>query len=137
MLKFCHFLLGAYKECLAKYVDFKLRKVQENEEKQPRWSGTLPRSENKKIPKITTPTNVKSQAFPNLPRKFQDKSDREKKEKYCRFLLGAYKECMAKYVDLKLGKVQENEEKQYRQKKSSTTSSQLIDRHGWLNIRIL
>ena len=136
MEKYCRFLLGAYKECLEKYVDFKLRKVQENEEKQPRWSGTLPRSENKKLPKITTPTNVKSQAFPNLPRKFQDKSDREKKEKYCRFLLGAYKECMTKYADLKLGKVQENEEKPYRQKKPSTTSSPQIDRHEKVYVRI-
>ena len=136
MEKYCRFLLGAYKECLKKYADLKLRKVQENEEKQPRWSGTLPRSENKKIPKITTPTNVKSQAFPYLPRKFQDKSDREKKEKYCRFLLGAYKECMAKYVDLKLGKVQENEGKPYRQKKPSTTSSPLIDRHENIYVRI-
>ena len=58
MLKFCHFLLGAYKECLAKYVDFKLRKVQENEEKQPRWSGTLPRSENKKITKTKSKTKI-------------------------------------------------------------------------------
>ena len=90
----------------------------------PKLSGTLPRSENKKIPKITTPTNVKSRAFPKLPRKFQNKSDREKKEKCCRFLLGAYKECMA-YVEFKLGKVQENEERPYRQKKPSTTSSPL------------
>ena len=82
-----------------------------------RWSKTLPRSENKKI--------AKEVAFPKLARKFQNKSDREKKEKYCRFLLGAYKECMAKYVDFKLGKVQENEERPYRQKKPSTTSSPL------------
>ena len=92
---------------------------------QARWSRPLPRSENKKIPKITTPTNVKPQAFPKLPRKFQNKSDREKKEKYCRFLLGAYKECMAKYGDFKLGKVQENKKRPYRQEKPSTTSSPL------------
>ena len=101
-----------------------------------RWSKTLPRSENKKIPKITTPTNVKSRAFPNLPRKFQNKSDREKKEKYCRFLLGAFKECMTKYVDLKLGKFQENKENPYRQKKTSTTSSPPIDRHEKIYVRI-
>ena len=136
MEKYCRFLLSAYKECLAKYVDFKLRKVQENEEKQPRWNGTLPRSENKKIPKMTTPANVKPQAFTILPKKFQDKSDREKKEKYCRFLLGAYKECMTKYVDLKLGKVQENKENPYRQKKPSTTSSPPIDRHEKIYVRI-
>ena len=64
-----------------------------------RWSKTLPRSENKKIAK-----EVKSQAFPTLPRKFQNKSDKEIMEKYCRFLLGAYKECLAKYVDFKLKK---------------------------------
>ena len=136
MEKYCRFLLGADKECLAKYVDFKLRKFQENNEKQSRWSGTLPRSENKKIPKITTPTNVKSHAFPNLPKKFQDKSDRKKMDKYCRFLLGAYKECMTKYVDLKLGKVQENKENPYRQKKASTTSSPPIDRHEKIYVRI-
>ena len=134
--KYCRFLLGAYKECLAKYVDFKLRKVQENEEKQPRWSGTLPRSESKKIPKITTPTNVKSQAFPNLTRKFQNMSSREKRKKYCRFLLGAYKECMAKYVDFKFGKLQENKEKPYTQKKYSTTLSPLIDRNEKIYVRI-
>ena len=66
---------------------------------------------------------MKSHAFPNLPKKFQDKSDRKKMDKYCRFLLGAYKECMAKYVDLKLGKVHENKENPYKQKKPSTTSS--------------
>ena len=125
MEKYCRFLLGAYKECLAKYVDLKLRKVHKNEEKQPKWSGTLPRSENKKIPKITTPTNVKPQAFPKLPRKFQNKSDGEKKKKYWCFLLGAYKECIAKYVDFKLGKVQENKKRPYREKKPSTTSSPL------------
>ena len=103
----------------------------------PKLSETLPRSENKKIPKITTPTNVKPQAFPNLRRKFQNKYDREKKEKYCRFLLGAYKECMTKYVDFKLGKVQENKEKSYTQKKpSTTTSSPLIDRNEKIYVRI-
>ena len=134
MEKYCRFLLGAYKECLAKYVDFKLRKVHGNEEKQPRWSETLPRSENKKIAK--TGKEVKSQAFPTLPRKFQNMSYKEIMKKYCRFLLGAYKECMTKYVDLKLGKVQENKENPYRQKKPSTTSSPPIDRHEKIYVRI-
>ena len=88
-----------------------------------RWSKTLPRSENKKIAK-----EVKSQAFQTFPKKFQNKPDKEVNEKYCRFLLGAYKECMAKYVDLKLGKVKENKENSNRQKKSSTTSSPLIEK---------
>ena len=136
MEKYCRFLLGADKECLAKYVDVKLRKFQENKEKQTRWSGFLPRSENKKMPKIKTPTNVKSQFFSNQPKNFQDKSDREKMDKYCRFLLGAYKECMAKYVDLKLGKVHENQENPYKQKKPSTTSSPPIDRHEKIYVRI-
>ena len=43
---------------------------------------------------------------------------------------------MAKYVDFKLGKVQENKEKPYRQKKSSTTSSPLIDRNEKIYVRI-
>ena len=99
-----------------------------------RWSKTLPRSENKKIPKI--PKEVKSQAFPTFPKKFQNKSDKEIMEKYCGFLLGAYKECMAKYVDLKLGKVHENKENPYKQKKPSTTSSPPIDRHEKIYVRI-
>ena len=61
-----------------------------------RWSKTLPRSENKKITKIAK--EVKSQAFQTLPM-----------EKYRRFLLVAYKECLAKYVDFKARKFQENE----------------------------
>ena len=69
-----------------------------------RWSKTLPRSENMKIAK-----EVKSQAFQTVPRKFQNKSDKEIMLKFCHFLLGAYKECLAKYVDFKLFELKENE----------------------------
>ena len=92
------------------------------------WSKTLPRSENKNIAKIAK--EAKSQAFPSPNKKFQNNLDKETMEKYCRFLLGAYKECFAKYLDFKLGKVQESKEKPYTQKKpSTTTSSPLIDRN--------
>ena len=55
-------------------------------------------------------------------------------EKYCRFLLGAYEECMAKYGKKKERKVQENEEKQHRGQKTSTTSS--IDTNEKVYVRI-
>ena len=150
MEKYCWFLLGAYKECMTKYVGFKLRKVQEKEEKPFReqtasttscpliaTSEKIPESRNRKMPtKFTHQTKAKSQAFPSLNKKFQNNSDKEIMEKYCRFLLGAYEECMAKYGKIKERKVQENEEKQHRGQKTSTTSSLLIDTNEKVYVRI-
>ena len=89
-----------------------------------RWSRTLPSSGKKKILKIfMSRIKTKSQAFQTLPKESRKKSDKETMEKYCRFLLGAYKECMAKYLGFKLIKVQKNEEKQHRRQNTSTTVS--------------
>ena len=150
MEKYCQFLLGAYKECMTKYAAFKSRKVPEKEENPFRGqtmsttsnpliatSEKIPRSRNKKLPrKFTHQTKAKSQAFPSLNKKFQNNSDKERMEKYCRFLLGAYEECMAKYGKMKERKVQENEEKQQRGQKTSTTSSLLIDTNEKVYVRI-
>ena len=104
---------------------------------QARWSRPLQRSENRKIPDIfTSKREVKSQNFPTVPKGILNKPDKEVIEKYCWFLLGAYKECMAKYVDFKFGKLQENKEKPYTQKKYSTTLSPLIDRNEKIYVRI-
>ena len=111
---------------------------------QARWSRTLPRSENKEILKITRQTNKKSRTFSSLPKEFQNKSNQEIiMEKYCLFLLGAYKECMEKYLGFKLRKVQKNEEKQYRRQNTSTsllstatTSSPLMATNEKIYVRI-
>ena len=148
--KYCWFLLGAYKECMTKYATFKLRKVQENEEKPFRGQTTsttsspfittsekMPGSRNKKLPtKFTHQTKANSQAFPRLNKKFRNNLDKETMEKYCRFLLGAYEECMAKYGKIKERKVQENEEKQHRGQKTPTISSTLIDTNEKVYVRI-
>ena len=147
--KYCRFLLGAYQECMEKYVDFKLRKVWENEEKPYRGQTTsttsspliatsekISRSRNKKLTKkFTRQTKVKSQAYPSPTKKFQNMLDKTM-QKYCRFLLGAYEECMAKYVKMKQRKFRENEEKQPRGQKTSTTSSPLIDTNEKVYVRI-
>ena len=110
---------------------------------QARWSRTLPRIENKKMTKTTRQTDKKSQTFPSLPKEFQNKSDQEIMEKYCLFLLGAYKECMEKYFGFKLRKVQKNEERQYRRQNTSTsvlptstTSSPLMATNEKIYVRI-
>ena len=144
--KYCRFLLGAYQECMEKYVDFKLRKVWENEEKPYRGQTTsttsspliatsekISRSRNKKLSKKFT---RQTKAFPSPTKKFQNKLDKETMEKYCQFLLGAYEECMAKYVKMKQRKVQENEEEQHRGQKTSSTSSPLIDTNEKVYVRI-
>ena len=150
MEKYCWFLLGAYKECMTKYAAFKLRKVREKEEKPFRGQTTsttsnpliatsekIPGSRNKKLPaKFSHHTKAKSQAFPSLHKKFQNNLDKETMEKHCRFLLGAYEECMAKYGKMKERKVQENEEKQQRGQKTSTISSMLIDTNEKVYVRI-
>jgi hypothetical protein len=150
MEKYCRFLLGAYKECMTKYAAFKLRKVQEKEEKPFRGQTTsttssplistsekVPGSRNKKLSiKFTHQTKAKSQAFPSPTKKFQNNLDKETMEKYCRFLLGAYEECMAKYGKMKERKVQENEEKQHRGQKISTTPCTLIDTNEKVYVRI-
>jgi hypothetical protein len=79
---------------------------------------SLTRSENKKIQK-----EVKSQGFSSYPNEFQKKSNKEIIGKYCRFLLGAYKACVANFVGLKLRrKVWENEEKQKKKREYTSTT---------------
>ena len=148
--KYCRFLLGAYEECMEKFGDFKLRKIRENEEKTYRRQTTsttsspfitisekISKSRNKKVPKkFTRQTKVKSQVYPSPTKKFQNMLDKETMQKYCQFLLGAYEECMAKYVKMKPRKVQENEEKQHRGQKTSATSSPLIDTNEKVYVRI-
>ena len=91
----------------------------------------------KKIPKkFTHQTKVRSQAFSSPTKKFQNKLDKETMEQYCQFLLGAYEECMAKYVKMKQRKVREKEEKQHRGHKTSTTSSPLIKTNEKVYVRI-
>ena len=110
---------------------------------QARWSRTLPRLENKETPRTTRQTDKKSQTFSSLPKEFQNKSDQEIMERYCLFLLGAYNECMEKYLGFKLRKVQKNEEKQYRRQNTSTsvlptstTSSPLMATNEKIYVRI-
>ena len=130
MENYCPYLLGAYKECMAKYVDSKLRKVQKKEEKPYRGQtmsttsspliATTEKISGLRNKKFTCQTKVKYQGFPSPNKTFQNNLDKETMEKYCRFLLGAYEECMAKYVKMKQRKVRENEEKQHRGQKPST-----------------
>ena len=84
---------------------------------------SLTRSENNKIAK--SQKEVKSQGFSSYPKEFQKKSDKEIIVKYCRFLLGAYKACVANLLGLKLRrKVRKNEEKQ--KKKREDTSRTVL-----------
>ena len=96
---------------------------------------SMTRSENDKIPKsLATSENnkskipksqkeVKSQGFSSYPKDFQKKSDKEIIGKYCRFLLGAYKACVAKFLGFKLRrKVWENEEKQKKKREYTSTT---------------
>ena len=58
-----------------------------------------------------------------FPKEFQKKSDKEIIGKYCRFLLGAYKACVANFLGLKLRrKVWENEEKEKKKRKYTSTT---------------
>ena len=81
-------------------------------------------------------SHIRQKQTPRLNKKFRNNLDKETMEKYCRFLLGAYEECMAKYGEMKERKVQENEEKQQRGQKTSTTSSTLIDTNEKVYVRI-
>ena len=82
---------------------------------------SLTRSENNKMPKIQK--EVKSQGFSSYPNEFQKKSNKEIIGKYCRFLLGAYKACVANFLGLKLRrKVWENEEKQKKKREYTSTT---------------
>ena len=95
----------------------------------------LTRSENYKIPKSLaisennkskipkSQKEVKSQGFSSYPNEFQKKSDKEIIGKYCRFLLGAYKACVANFLGFKLRrKVWENEEKQKKKREYTSTT---------------
>lgn len=82
---------------------------------------SLTRSENNEIPK--SQKEVKSQGFSSYPKEFQKMSDKEIIGKYCRFLLGAYKACVANFLGLKLRrKVRENEEKQKKKRQDTSTT---------------
>ena len=91
------------------------------------------RSENNKIPESLTGSEknempkskkeVKFQGFSFYPEEFQKKSDEEIIGKYCRFLLGAYKACLANFLGFKLRrKVWENEEKQKKKREDTSTT---------------
>ena len=109
-----------------------------------RWSRTLPRSETKKILKIfKSQTMVKSRSIQSLPKRFRKKSSNKIMNKYCRFLLGAYEECLEKYLGFNLRNVQQNEEKQKRRQNTtttvlltSTTSSPPVTKNEKIYVRI-
>ena len=67
---------------------------------------------------------VKYGGIQSLPKRFRKKSSNEIMNKYCRFLFGAYEECLEKYLGFNLRNVRQNEEKQKR--KQSTTTSVLL-----------
>ena len=84
---------------------------------------SLTRSENNKSKMPKSQKEVKSQGFSSYPKDFQKKSDKEIIGKYCRFLLGAYKACVANFLGFKLRrKVWENEEKQKRKREYTSTT---------------
>ena len=86
-----------------------------------KMSKILTRSENNKIPK--SKKEVKSQGFSPYPKEFQKKSDKEIIGKYCRFLLGAYRACVANFLGFKLRrKVRENKEKQKKKREDTSTT---------------
>ena len=111
---------------------------------QSRWSRTLPRSETKKILKIfKSEPMVKYRGIQSLPKRFRKKSSNEIMNKYCLFLLGAYEECLAKYLGFNLRKIRPNEEKQRRIQytttsvlPTSTTSSPPITTNEKIYVRI-
>ena len=77
----------------------------------------MTRLENNKIAK--SQKEVKSQGFSSYPKE----SDKEIIGKYCRFLLGAYRACVANFLSLKLRrKVRENEEKQKKKREDTSTT---------------
>ena len=81
----------------------------------------IARSENNKIPK--SQKEVKSQGFSPYPKEFQKKSDKEIIGKYCRFLLGAFRACVANFLGFKLRrKLRENEEKQKKKREDTSTT---------------
>ena len=54
---------------------------------------------------------------------FQKKFDKETIGKYCRFVLGAYRACVANFLGFKLRrKARENEEKQMRKRENTSTT---------------
>ena len=82
---------------------------------------SLTRSENNRIPK--SQKKVKSQGFSPYPKEFQKKSDKEIIGKYCRFLLGAFRACVANFLGFKLRrKLRENEEKQKKKREDTSTT---------------
>ena len=83
-------------------------------------SKSLTRSENNKMPK--SQKEVKSQGFSSYPNEFQKKSDKEIIGKYCSFLFGAYRACVANFLSFKLRrKVRENEEKHKKKREDTST----------------
>ena len=65
----------------------------------------------------------KSQGFSSYPKEFQKQFDKEIIGKYCRFLLGAYKACVANFLGFKLRrKVGGNEENLKRKREYTSTT---------------